>query len=110
MNHAINLSRELNKYIKESDIYKDYLRCKQKLQERPDLLKSLQDFKCKILPLQNDEGLDNPYNEVNNLFMEYDGLLHDTIVNDFLKAEQKLCRMMRSVYEGIAEDLEIDMI
>lgn len=110
MNEAINLSRELNKYIRESDVYKNYLRCKSNLQERPDLLKSLQDFKYKSFALQNDEGLDNPYNEVNNLFMEYDVLLHDTVVSDFIRAEQKLCRMMRLVYEGIAEELEIDMI
>ncbi len=110
MDDAVKLSRELNMHIRESEVYKNYLRSKAALLERPDLSKSLQEFKCKNVELQNNEGLDNPYDEVNNLFMEYDVLLHDTTVNDFIRAEQKLCRMMRLIYEGIADELDIDMI
>ena len=35
---------------------------------------------------------------------------HDTIVNDFIRAEQKLVRMMKLVYEQIADDLDFDII
>ncbi|MGN0396232.1 MAG: YlbF family regulator [Coprococcus sp.] len=110
MDDIINLSRQINQNIRESDVYKNYLRSKQKMQERPDLLKDLSEFRHKSYELQNNEGLDNPFDEVNNLFMEYDVLLHDTVVNEFIRAEQKLCRMMRMVYENIADGLELDII
>ena len=60
--------------------------------------------------IKNNEMLDNPYDEVNNLFIEYDSIVHDTIVNDFIRAEQKLVRMMKMVYEQIADDLDFDII
>ena len=50
------------------------------------------------------------YRTMNNLFIEYDSIVHDTIVNDFIRAEQKLVRMMKMVYEQIADDLDFDII
>ena len=40
----------------------------------------------------------------------YKRQVHDTIVNDFIRAEQKLVRMMKLVYEQIADDLDFDII
>ncbi len=107
MNDIIEMSKKLNQDIKESDIYKNYIKNKIKIQESPDLLNDLRIFRNKAYALQNNEGLDNPYDEVNNLFREYDSLLHDTIVNDFIRSEQRLCKMMRLVYENIADELEL---
>lgn len=67
-------------------------------------------FVRKIMKYRITKMLDNPYDEVNNLFMEYDSIVHDTIVNDFIRAEQKLVRMMKLVYEQIADDLDFDII
>lgn len=109
MNNILDLSKELNRTIRESSLYQEYQLAKKKLKERPDLIGGLNEFRRKNIEIQNNEGIDNPYDEVNNLFMEYDELLHDTIVNDYLRAERKLCRIMRNVYEEIANELELDI-
>ena len=98
MTDTLELSRQLNACIKDSDVYKNYQYCKDKLRQKPEKLQQLMEL------------LDNPYDEVNNLFMEYDSIVHDTIVNDFIRAEQKLVRMMKLVYEQIADDLDFDII
>jgi hypothetical protein len=81
--------------------------CKAELQKRPDLLHALNEFKQKNYDIQNDEAIDNPYNEVNNLYWEYDGLLRDTVVDNFIKSEQRLCKMMKIMIDEIIKDLDI---
>ena len=110
MTDTLELSRQLNACIKDSDVYKNYQYCKDKLRQKPEKLQQLMEFRKKNYEIQNNEMLDNPYDEVNNLFMEYDSIVHDTIVNDFIRAEQKLVRMMKLVYEQIADDLDFDII
>lgn len=110
MNNALELSVQLNKSIKESDEYKSYQYCKNMLRGKPEKLERFMEFRKKNYEIQTNEMLDNPYDEVNNLFMEYDTIVHDTIVNDFIRSEQKLMKMMRKLYENIAEDLDFDII
>ena len=105
MTDTLELSRQLNACIKDSDVYKNYQYCKDKLRQKPEKLQQLMEFRKKNYEIQNNEMLDNPYDEVNNLFMEYDSIVHD-----FIRAEQKLVRMMKLVYEQIADDLDFDII
>ena len=39
---------------------------------------------------------------------EYDTILQDSLVNNFILAEQRMCAMMREVYAVLAEGLEFD--
>jgi cell fate (sporulation/competence/biofilm development) regulator YlbF (YheA/YmcA/DUF963 family) len=107
MNDTITLSRKLNETIKSSELYRTYEECKAELLKRPDLLRALNEFKQKNLDIQNNENIDNPYDEINHLFSEYDGLLRDTVVNNFVRSEQRLCKMMKLMYEEIADGLDI---
>lgn len=109
MKDTLELSKELNQTIKESSVYNNYQIAKNKLMEQPELFGRLREFQQRNREIQNSDAIDNPYDEVNHLFIEYDALLHDTIVNEFIRAEQKLCLMMRYMYENIADGLEIDM-
>jgi cell fate (sporulation/competence/biofilm development) regulator YlbF (YheA/YmcA/DUF963 family) len=107
MNDSILLSRKLNETIKSSEVYQRYEECKARLQERPDLVQALNEFKQKNIAIQSDENIDNPYDEVVGLFTEYEGLIRDSVVNDFLKSEQRLCKMMKLIQEEISADLDI---
>ena len=35
--------------------------------------------------------------------------LTEPVVVDFLSAEQRMCKLMRIVYDGIAEDIKLDL-
>ena len=99
MTDTLELSRQLNACIKDSDVYKNYQYCKDKLRQKPEKLQQFMEFRKKNYEIQNNEMLDNPYDEVNNLFMEYDSIVHDTIVNDFIRAEQKLVNIITTASE-----------
>lgn len=109
MTDVVTLSKQLNETIKESEVYRNYLASREKLYEHPELLQGLQEFKRKNAEIQNNASLDNPYDEVVALFEEYDAIVHDTNVNDFLRAERKLCRMLKTMYEEIADGLDVDI-
>ena len=96
--------------IRNSEEFIRYQAIKEKVHGFPKLESQITEFRKKNYEIQNNEMLDNPYDEVNNLFMEYDSIVHDTIVNDFIRAEQKLVRMMKLVYEQMADDLDFDII
>ncbi len=109
MNDAVSLSKELNRVIKESELYANYSEARNTLYEHPDLLDGLNEFKRKNMEIQDNLDIDNPFEEINSLVQEYDELVHNTIVSDYLKAERKLCHMMKSIYEEIADGLCVDI-
>ena len=92
MTDVVTLSKQLNETIKD-----------------PELVQGLQEFKRKNAEIQNNTSLDNPYDEVVALLEEYDTIVHDTNVNDFLRAERKLCRMLKNMYEEITDGLDVDI-
>ena len=44
-----------------------------------------------------------------SLHSEYKDVLTEPVVVDFLSAEQRICKLMRIVYDGIAEDIKLDL-
>ena len=74
-----------------------------------ELSRHLQEFRAKNYELQNRQGV-NPYDEMIELTREYDELLHNSVVSDFLQAEQQICKLLQRVFDSIAEGLEFDYI
>ncbi|MCM1084059.1 MAG: YlbF family regulator [Clostridium sp.] len=109
MDEIINQSIHINELIKKSSEYKWYTRADKKLHEHVDLYNQLKEYRRRNSELQNLEGI-NPYDEVVALVKEYDVLLHNSIVSDFLKAEVHLCSVLETVYNRIIEGLEFDYL
>lgn len=109
MKEAIAESKKLNEHIKQSEEYKSYLDSKKALCEDMNLCNQFKEFRKKNYELQNMQG-NNPYDEVSALVREYDDLLNNSLVSDFLRAEQRICKMMQQVYSSIAEGLEFDYL
>ena len=107
MKQVINESRKLNEHIRASEEYQTYLKTKHALRENEELSRNLQEFRAKNY--QNRQGV-NPYDEMIELTREYDELLHNSIVSDFLQAEQQICKLLQQVFDSIAEGLEFDYI
>lgn len=109
MKEVINESVLLNTHIKNSAEYTRYIETKETLYKYPDLCNQLKEFRRRNYGLQNQQGV-NPYDEMVGLMKEYDELIHNSIVSDFLKAEQRICKMMQKVYNSISEGLEFDYL
>ena len=56
----------------------------------------------------NNDGQEN-FSEIEKLQQEYHALLVDTDVVEFMDAEDKICAVMKDMYDTIAEGLEFDM-
>lgn len=108
MQQAIDLADKLNEKIRDSEEYKYYIETARRLKEESELYQRYNEFRKKNYELQYSEGDSNLYDEVFNLSREYDTILQDSRVNDFILAEQRFCAMMREVYRILSKELEMD--
>ena len=73
-----------------------------------ELYQAMNAFRRRNFELQSyDDGI-NRYEEIHKLSLEYEKVLREPLVNDFLIAEQIFSRKLAQVYEMIAEGLELD--
>lgn len=99
---------QLNQMIKDSEEYRQYLQAKAKVKENVELYQAMNAFRRRNFELQSyDDGI-NRYEEIHKLSLEYEKVLREPLVNDFLIAEQIFSRKLAQVYEVIAEGLELD--
>ena len=59
--------------------------------------------------LQLEKGQEQYFEKIESLHSEYKDVLTEPVVVDFLSAEQQMCKLMRLVYDGIAEDIKLDL-
>lgn len=98
----------LNQIIKESEEYKQYQITMKRVQENQELYQAMNSFRKRNYELQSYDDDINRYHEIHNLGLEYEKVLRNPLVNEFLIAEQIFSRKMTEVYESIAEGLELD--
>ena len=99
---------QLYQMIKDSEEYRQYLQAKAKVKENVELYQAMNAFRRRNFELQSyDDGI-NRYEEIHKLSLEYEKVLREPLVNDFLIAEQIFSRKLAQVYEVIAEGLELD--
>jgi len=109
VNKVIVESKELNEQIKQSTEYKRYLDAKKVLYADVYLCNKLKEYKNRNYELQSHLGV-NLYDEVNALVREYEDVLNNSVVSEFLKAEQHICKMMQRVFDSITDGLELEYL
>ncbi len=98
---------ELNQLIRESEEYKTYTHARNAIKANDDLYNSLMDFKRIYSDiLQYTEG--NPYDEILRIYNENDDLLHNSTVNEYLRAESAFSKLVRSVIDKVSDGLIMD--
>jgi cell fate (sporulation/competence/biofilm development) regulator YlbF (YheA/YmcA/DUF963 family) len=109
MADLLDETRQLNDHIRQSAEYKNYQRAKQTLCEHEELRSKLMEFRRRNYELQNHPGY-NPYDEVDALIVEYDAVIHNSVVTEFIMSEQKLCRVLQDVFTTLTDGLEFDYL
>lgn len=108
MHQAIKQAAELNRQIRSSEEYRRYVEADRLLKENPEIYGRFNEFRRRNYELQFSEGDSNLYDEVFGLVKEYETILQDSLVNDFILAEQRFCSMMQDLYAALSEGLEMD--
>lgn len=109
MNELIVESRQLNRMIKNSKEYSKYIYARNALKMHDELFAKVQEYKKRTFEIQN-YGSENPYDEVIQLGRDYDELLHNSLVNEYIRAENRLCKLMREMFGEITADLTFDYL
>ena len=79
------------------------------LKEQEELYRKFKEFRGKSLYLQLEKGQEQYFEKIESLHSEYKDVLTEPVVVDFLSAEQRMCKLMRLVYDGIAENIKLDL-
>lgn len=96
--------------VKKTQEYIDYLNYKSVLERHDNLFRQVQEFRRKSFEVQlsHHYGMYNAYENLVNLKNENDDLLSDPIVKLFLDAELKLSKLISTIYDTIAEEIDFD--
>lgn len=108
MDELIVHGKELNRQFLESAEYLRYISARTRLREQAEVYERLNDFRRRNFELQNSDTESNLFDELTGLSKEYADILNLEIVNEFLTAEQRVCRMLRSLYETMSDGIEFD--
>lgn len=108
MDELIVQGKKLNQQFLESPEYLRYISARTRLKEQAEVYERLNDFRRRNFELQNSDTESNLFDELTGLSKEYADILNLEIVNEFLTAEQRVCRMLRSLYETMSDGIEFD--
>lgn len=98
---------ELNQLIKDSTEYRRYITAKNAIKTNEQLYHALMDFKHRYEDiLRYTEG--NPYDELYKIYYENDELIHNSAVNEYLRAESAFSKLIRKVIDDVSKDLSVD--
>ncbi len=107
MEEIIEATRQLNRMLKESNEYKRFVRAHNALHANEELYMKLKQLKDRYKEVQTYwEG--NPFDEIYRLCAEHDWLLHNSLINEYLRAESAFSRLVRRMLDEVTADFPID--
>lgn len=103
-------TKALIRVILDSEEYRAYNCVKAKLSGMPDLKKQINEFRMESFRLQKYGDEQTLFEQIEAFRHEYDEFRKNTLVDEYLRCELAVCRMMQKVANRIADsvDLELD--
>ncbi len=99
----------LIRVIHDSDAYKDYKAVRKRLAEDPELKNRVNQYRKECYHLQNSGDVDSLYERTQRFDEQYDDLLKNPLVEEYLKCELALCRMLQQIASKVVESVELDL-
>ena len=109
MKDIVFQTKELAKAIKKSNEYNQYQRIRQNLKKDMELFDRVQELRKRNFELQSRTDIGNMFEEIERLNSEFSEIMKMPIVNEFLIAEQRLCKMMKEVYSSLSDGLDFEL-
>ena len=102
-------TEELAQIVCRSEAYHAYDDCLSRLRKQDSLYRKLNEFREKNMILNLTEYEKDISQDQDRLYSEYENLLTEPLVMSFLAAEQKVCGMIRTIYEELASHIDVDL-
>ncbi len=99
----------LIRVIHDSDAYKDYKTVRNRLSQDPDLKNQVNQYRKECYHLQNSGDVESLYERMQQFDQKYDELLKNPLVEEYLKCELAICRMLQQIASKVVESVELDL-
>ena len=107
MESLLEQCRILNGMIMDSKEYKNYVYARNTMLSNEELNNALTEFKNKYADVMKyTDG--NPYDELLSLYMENDELIHNSAVNEYLRAESAFSKLIKRVIGEISDGFNLE--
>lgn len=87
--------------------YQLYEAAKKTVRTYPGLWEQIDEYRRKNFMLQNSE--EDLFDKIDAFDREYEEFRSNPVVNDYLTAEEAVCKMMREIYAQIANAIELEV-
>ena len=112
MNETLtNKTLEFAETLKKSREYVDYLNYKSFLENQPELLERVNNFRKQSFEIQagHKYGYFNAYENLLKLNEEHEDLLNEPIVRSFLNAELEVSKIINQIHNVFAEAIDFNL-
>ena len=99
---------QLAQAIKDSDIYREYRRQSEKVDNTGDMREKIDEYRVRNFELQNSVQTEDLLDKLDAFEREYEKFREDPLVEEFLDAELAFCRMMQEIDVKLAEAMEFE--
>ena len=99
---------QLAQGIKDSDIYREYRRQSEKVDNTGDMREKIDEYRVRNFELQNSVQTEDLLDKLDAFEREYEKFREDPLVEEFLDAELAFCRMMQEIDVKLAEAMDFE--
>ena len=99
---------QLAQAIKDSDIYREYRRQSEKVDNTGDMREKIDEYRVRNFELQNSVQTEDLLDKLDAFEREYEKFREDPLVEEFLDAELAFCRMMQEIDVKLAEAMDCE--
>lgn len=107
-NHTKAAIEKFVKAIKDTEVYKGYRYQLEKIKKNPELFEQVNEYRHRNFEVQNTSQVNELLDKMDAFEKEYEKLLENPMVEDFLQAELAFCRLMQEVDTMITEQLDFE--
>jgi cell fate (sporulation/competence/biofilm development) regulator YlbF (YheA/YmcA/DUF963 family) len=99
--------QELVNAMKSTEDYVRYRALEEKLKKDPELKSRIDQYRQRAFDMQQSDR--DLFNETDYVMHEFDTLLSQQNVNDYLDAELSVCRMIQRVVDAINREVDLEL-
>ena len=97
---------QLAQAIKDSDIYREYRRQSEKVDNTGDMREKIDEYRVRNFELQNSVQTEDLLDKLDAFEREYEKFRENPLVEGFLDAELAFCRMMQEIEVKLTEAVD----
>lgn len=108
MSKIENCMADLVTAIQESSEYQEFCQVRDEVAKDPEKRTSINQYRRRIFEIQNTREPLDMYAEMERLEKEYEEFRRDPQIDDFLRSELRICRILQKITKEIAGCVDLD--